>query len=156
MTRLFARSARGTRAFGRAPRNWGQNVSILGAICLRGSLEPRCVNAATDRHVFLTYLKEVLVPQLWKGAVVGLDNLGAHKVKGVRELIGAAGARLLYLPPCSPDLNPIELAWSKLKTHLRAVAARTTEALDAAIAAGWRAVSAQDAQGYFKHCGLLN
>lgn len=82
MTRLYARSFCGTRAFGSAPRNWGDNVSILGALCLRGTLEPMCVNGATDGRVFLTYLKAVLLPQLWPGAVVVMDNLGAHKVPG--------------------------------------------------------------------------
>lgn len=153
MSRRYARSRVNTRAFGYAPRNWGENVSILGALTLRGPLQAMCVNGATDGRVFLTYLKEVLVPQLWPGAVVVMDNLGAHKVKGVRELIEAAGARLLYLPPYSPDFNPIEAAWSKLKSHLRRVAARTTEALDRAIAQGLATISAQDARGFFKHCG---
>ena len=156
MTRLYARSLWGTRAFGSAPRNWGENVSILGALCLRGTLTPMCVNGATDGRVFLTYLKAVLVPQLWRGAVVVLDNLGAHKVKGVRELLEAAGARLLYLPPYSADFNPIEMAWAKLKSSLRKAAARTSEALDRAIAEGLHAVSAQDARGFFKHCGYVS
>ena len=155
MTRRYARSLCGTRAFGSAPRNWGDNVSILGALCLRGTLEPMCVNGATDGRVFLTYLKNVLLPQLWPGAVVVMDNLGAHKVKGVREQIEAAGARLLYLPSYSADFNPIEMAWSKLKNFLRKVAARTSEALDRAIGEGLHAVSAQDAYGFFKHCGYL-
>ena len=109
MTRLYARSRVNTRAFGFAPRHWGANVRILGAISLRGALQPMCINGATAGRVFLTYLKEVLVPQLWPGAVVVMDNPGAHKVKGVREQIEAAGARLLYLPPYSADFNPIEL-----------------------------------------------
>ena len=155
MTRLYARSVCGTRAFGSAPRNWGDNVSILGALCLRGTLEAMCVNGATDGRVFLTYLKAVLVPQLWPGAVVVMDNLGAHKVKGVRELIEAAGARLLYLPPYSADLNPIEMAWSKLKNLLRKARARTSETLDRAIGAGLHAVTASDAHGFFKHCGYV-
>ena len=145
MTRLYARSLCGTRAFGSAPRNWGDNVSILGALCLRGTLEPMCVNGPTDGRAFLTYLKEVLAPQLWPGAVVVMDNLGAHKVKGVRELVAAAGARLLYLPPYSADF----------KSSLRRVAARTSEALDRAIGEGLHAVSASDAHGFFKHCGYL-
>jgi transposase len=155
MTRTCARSRVNTRAFASAPRNWGDNVSILGALCLRGALEPMCVNGATDGRVFLTYLKEVLIPQLWKGAGVVMDNLGAHKLKGVREQIEAAGARLLYLPPCWPDFNPIEMAWSKLKNFLRKVAARTTEALDRAIGQGLHAVSASDARSFFKHCGYI-
>ncbi len=97
MTRLYARSLCGTRAFGSAPRNWGDNVSILGALCLRGTLEPMCVNGATDGRVFLTYLKDVLVPQLWPGAAVVMDNLGAHKVKGVREAHRGSG-RTAALP----------------------------------------------------------
>ena len=106
MTRLHARRRINPRASGPAPRHRGDNVSILGALCLRGPLQPMCVNGATDGRVFLTFLKDVLVPQLWPGAVVVLDNLGAHKVKGVREQIEAAGARLLYLPPYSGGLQP--------------------------------------------------
>ena len=152
MTRLYARSPRGRRAFGHAPRNWGGNVTILGALTLRGPLESMCIAGATSGPVFLTYLDRVLIPQLWKGAVVVMDNLSAHKAKAVRERIEAAGARLLYLSPYSPDFNPIEASWSKLKSHLRKVAARTTAALDAAIAEGLRLISAQDAYGYFAHC----
>ena len=159
MTRLYARRPRGTRAFGSAPRTRGENVSILGALTWPGTLEPMVISGATDGAVFLTCRREVLAPQLRAGAVVVMDHLGAHRVRGVRELIEAAGARRLYLPPYSPELNPIEMAWSKLKTHLRRVAARSTQALDAAIGQGRRAVSAQDARGFFKHCGypgLLN
>ena len=155
LTRLYARSRVNPRAFGFAPRRWGATVSILGAISLRGALQPMCINGATDGRVFLTYLKEVLVPQLWPGAVVVMDNLGTHKVKGVREQIEAAGARLLYLPPYSADFNPIELLWSKLKNHLRRVAARTTQALDRAISEGLASISAKDARGYLAHRGHL-
>ena len=155
MTRLYARSPRGTRAFGSAPRNWGQNVTILGALTLRGPLEAMCISGATNAAVFLTYLERVLLPQLWPGAVVVLDNLSAHRVKAVRALVEAAGMRLLYLSPYSADFNPIEPSWSKLKTHLRKVAARTTAALDAAIAEGLHQTSAQDARGYFAHCGYV-
>ena len=105
---------------------------------LRGTLEAMCVNGATDGRVFLTFLRDVLVPQLWPGAVVVTDNLGA---------------RLLYLPPHSADFNPIEMAWSKLKHFLRKVAARTSEALDRASAEGLHAVSANDAHGFFRHRG---
>lgn len=128
-------------------------MSILGALCLRGTLEPMCVNGATNGPVFLAYLEHCLVPHLWPGAVVVMDNLGAHKVKGVRERIEAVGASLLYLSPYSPDFNPIEMAWSKLKTSLRKVAARTTETLNRAIGEGLRAISPADAHGYFAHCG---
>ena len=154
MTRTHARSLQGTRAYGSAPRNWGDNVSVLGALTLHGTLEPMCINGATTGPVFLSFLDHFLVPQLWPGAVVVMDNLSAHKAKAVREKIEAAGARLLYLSPYSPDFNPIEMAWSKLKTHLRKVAARTSATLDKAIAEGGRAVSADDAHGYFGHCGF--
>ena len=153
MTRLYARSPRGTRAYGHAPRNWGENVTILGALTLRGPLEAMCINGATSGAVFLTYLDKVLLPQLWPGAVVVMDNLSAHKLKAVRAKIEAAGARLLYLSPYSPDFNPIEQSWSKLKSYLRKVAARTTATLDKAIAEGLRRISAEDAHGYFAHCG---
>ena len=153
MTRTHARSLRGTRAYSSAPRNWGDNVSILAALTLRGTLEPMCINGSTTGAVFLAFVENFLVPQLWPGAVVVMDNLSAHQAKAVREKIEAAGARLLYLSPYSPDFNPIEMAWSKLKNHLRKVAARTSATLDQAIANGWRAVSADDARGYFGHCG---
>lgn len=153
MTRLYARSPRGTRAYGTAPRNWGENVSILSALSLEGPLATMYLRGATDGAVFLTYLKEVLVPKLWQGAVVIMDNLRAHKVKGVEELIQAAGARVVYLPPYSPDFNPIELAWSQLKNHLRKVAARTTEALGQAIGEGLARISPSNARGYFTHRG---
>ena len=153
MTRLYARSPRGSRAFGSAPRNWGDNVTILSALGLDGVLASMCLPGAADGAVFLTYLKKVLVPKLWPGAVVVLDNLGAHKVKGVGELIEAAGARRVYLPPYSPDFNPIELAWSKFKSHLRKTAARTKRALARAVKEGLARISTQDARGYFAHCG---
>ena len=153
MTRLYARSLCGTRAFGSAPRNWGDNVSILSALCLRGPLASMYLPGATDGPVFLTYLRKVLLPRLWKGAVVVLDNLGAHKVKGVQTLIESVGARLVYLPPYSPDFNPIELAWSKFKNHLRRVGARTRRTLARAIRTGLATITAKDARGFFKHCG---
>ena len=153
MTRLYARSRRGTRAFGHAPRNWGHNVTILSALSLRGPLASLYLPGATDGPVFLTYLKKVLVPRLWKGAVVVMDNLGAHKVAGVAAQIEAVGARLVYLPPYSADLNPIELAWSQFKSHLRKVAARTKPRLARAIREGLARIHAKDACHYFAHCG---
>ena len=153
MTRLYARSRRGTRAFGSAPRNWGDNISILSALSIHGPLASMYIAGATDGAVFLTYLKQVLVPRLWPGAVVVMDNLGAHKVKGVQTLIESAGARLLYLPPYSADFNPIEPAWSQFKSHLRARAARTQRTLARAIREGLARIRARDARHYFAHCG---
>ena len=151
--RLWARSPKGLRAFGSTPQNWGENISILSALCLQGALASMIVPGSTDAEVFLAYLHQVLVPCLWPGAVVVLDNLSAHKVAGVEEAIEAAGARLIYLPPYSPDLNPIEQAWSKLKSHLRSVGARTYRSLSRAIAKGLELVTPEDTLGFFTHCG---
>ena len=107
----------------------------------------------TDGDIFLAYLEQVLCPRLRPGQVVIMDNLSAHKVEGVRQQIEAAGARLLYLPPYSPDLNPIEPAWSKLKQLLRAAKARTSEALETAVAEGLAAISPANAVAWFSHCG---
>ena len=151
--RLWARSPRGLRAFGATPRNWGENVSILSALSLRGTLASMHVAGSTDGEVFLSYVRQVLVPELWPGAVVVMDNLSSHKVAGVEEAIQSAGACLRYLPPYSPDLNPIEQAWSKLKGHLRTVAARTYPKLARAIATGLQLITSEDALGYFRHSG---
>lgn len=111
------------------------------------------IPGSTDGDVFRAYVEEVLVPELWPGAVVLLDNLSAHKVAGVEDAIEAAGARLLYLPPYSPDLNPIEQAWSKLKAHLRKVAARSYRSLSRAISTGLALITPTDALGFFTHSG---
>ena len=108
-------------------------LTILGAMARNGMLAAMTVEAAIDREVFLAYLDQVLCPKLRTGHVVVMDNLSAHKVEGVRQRIEACGASLLYLPPYSPDLNPIEKAWFKLNTELRATEARTVLALDHAI-----------------------
>ena len=111
------------------------------------------VEGATDAAVFRAYVSEVLAPTLQSGDVVVLDNLGAHKVKGIRTVIQASGAALVYLPPYSPDYSPIKPCWSKLKTCLRAIKARTREALDETLAHAIDTVTASDAKGWFTHCG---
>jgi len=151
--RLWARSPRGLRALGSAPQNWGENISILSALSLQGILASMHVAGSTDGEVFLRYVEKVLAPCLWPGAVVVLDNLSAHKVAGVEQAIKAAGTGLRYLPPYSPDLNPIEQAWSKLKSHLRKKAARTYCALSRAIAQCLKLITPEDACGFFAHCG---
>ena len=153
MTRLYARSRVHTRAFGSAPRHWGDNASVLGALSLRGPLASMSLAGSTDGAVFLTYLKKVLVPRLWKGAVVVMDNLGAHKVKGVQEQIEAAGARLVYLPLYSADLHPIEPAWHQFKSYLRTKAPRTRRTLARAIREGLARIRPPNAKAYFAHCG---
>jgi transposase len=153
MTRRFGRAARGTRVHDAVPKNFGRNVTLLGALSCRGLDAVMSVDGATDAAVFRAFVAHVLVPTLQPGDIVVMDNLGAHKVDGVRRAIEASGARLLYLPPYSPDWSPIEPCWSKLKTYLRAVKARTREALDEALTVAIDMVTPTDARGWFAHCG---
>jgi transposase len=153
LTRLYGRAPRGVRVIDHVPQGHWKVLTILGAITSQGMLAAMTVEAATDSEVFRTYVSEVLVPRLRPGQIVLMDNLRAHKVAGVREAIEAAGCRVRYLPPYSPDLNPIEPAWSKLKTYLRAVKARARDVLEEAVATGLRKITAQDAHGFFAHCG---
>jgi transposase len=111
------------------------------------------IESPTDGDVFLAYLEQVLCPRLRTGHCVVMDNLAAHKVKGVRQLIEATGARLLYLPPYSPDFNPIEKCWAQLKQYLRAAKARSVSALEPAITSALSHLTADQAIGYFRHCG---
>jgi len=150
MTRLYARCAGGRRIHESTPDGRWKVLTILGAISTRGMIATMTIEAATDREIFLAYLDHVLCPKLRPGDVVVMDNLSSHKVAGVRERIEAAGAQLLYLPPYSPDLNPIEKAWSKLKQLLRSVKARTKEALDKAITELLPQISSENALAWFR------
>jgi transposase len=150
MTRFYARCVGGARIHETTPDGRWKILTILGAISTRGMIATMTIEAATDREIFLAYLDEVLCPKLRPGDVVVMDNLSSHKVKGVRERIEAVGAQLLYLPPYSPDLNPIEKAWAKLKQLLRAAKARTKEALDRAIEQLLPLLTAQDAEAWFR------
>jgi transposase len=153
MTRLFGRAARGCRVVDAIPKNHGSNVTLLGSLSCQGLEAVMTIDGPTDAAVFRAYVSEVLVPTLTPGDIVVMDNLSAHKVTGIREAIEAAGATLLYLPPYSPDWSPIEPCWSKLKTYLRAVKARTREALDEALTYAIDLITAADARGWFAHCG---
>jgi transposase len=133
MVRLYARASKGKRAYAARPENSRENITLIGAIALAGFVGAMTIDGYTNGDVFRAFVEQVLVPNLWTGACVVLDNFSAHKVEGIRELIEAAGARLIYLPPYSPDFNPIENCWSKLKEYLRSIAARSREALDTAI-----------------------
>jgi len=152
MTRLYARALGGRRIHESTPGGHWKIMTILGAMSLRGMVATMTIEAATDREIFLAYLDEVLCPKLRPGDVVVMDNLSSHKVHGVRKLIQATGAEVLYLPPYSPDLNPIEKAWAKLKQLLRAAKARSKQALDQAIAEALKLISADNAKAWFKHC----
>jgi len=150
---LYAWSRRGERAFCSLPRNWGANMTLLASMSAGGMGPCLAVEGPTTREVFETYLEEVLVPSLKAGQVVVMDNLSSHKGSRVREFIEGRGCELLYLPPYSPDLNPIEEAFAKLKALLGKAGARTREALIEAIGRALGAVSAKDANGFFKHRG---
>ena len=150
MTRLYARAEGGQRVRDAVPGGHWKMLTILGAMSVDGMIAAMTVQAATDREVFLAYLDRVLCPKLRPGHVVVMDNLSSHKVAGVRERIEACGATLTYLPPYSPDLNPIEKAWSKLKQALRANQARTVEALHDAVANLLPTLSANDANAWFR------
>jgi len=155
LVRLFARAFRGERAIDHAPRNTGANVSLIGALSLDGLIAAMTVNGSVDTAVFMHYLNEVLAPQLWTGAIVVMDNLKVHHAHCVRSAIEAVGARVVFLPPYSPDLSPIELCWSKLKQFLRSKAARTYEALDQGMTEALNYITEDDAVSWFNHCGLF-
>lgn len=153
MVALYARSLRGQRAYAQQPKGRGKNISLIGAMSLKaGFVEGLSFTGGTTGDVFLWFVETLLCPLLWPGAVVVMDNLPAHKVDGVRQVIEAVGARLVYLSPYSPDFNPIENLWSKLKGYLRAVEARTPETLHEAIAQGLSLISLQDVRHWFTHC----
>ena len=154
LTRRRARAPRGERAVGRVPRNHGPNVSLLAALTLDGIGPAAAITGAVDGAAFAAYAEQILAPALRPGQVVVLDNLSAHKSEDARKAVEAAGGRLLFLPPYSPDFNPIELAFAKVKERLRAAAARTPDGLLAATAAAIDAVSATDARGFYAHCGF--
>jgi transposase len=153
MTRAYSRAPKGARVMGSIPQNYGQNVTMLGALGLQGSQAVMTIDGATDADVFRTYVKRVLAPTLAPGDIVVMDNPRAHKAVGVQQTIARRGARLLYLPPYSPDLSPIEPCWSKVKTALRQAKARLREALDTAITEALATVTGADAYGWFLHCG---
>ena len=149
----YGRAPRGQRAEAKVPRNRGANTTILAALTPAGLLAPMVVEGGTTIEVFLTFLEHCLCPALRPGQVVLLDNLRVHKNRAVTERIEATGARVLFLPRYSPDFQPIEGVFSKLKAFLRRAATRTQEALEAAIAAGLATITDRDACGWFTHCG---
>jgi transposase len=154
LTRRRARAPRGQRAVGPVPRNHGTNVTLLAALTPEGIGPALTLTGGVTGAAFAAYAARLLAPSLRPGQVVILDNLTAHKHEQARTAIEAVGARLLFLPAYSPDFNPIELAFSKIKEHLRAAAARTPEDLLTATASAIDAVSAADAHGFYHHCGF--
>ena len=150
MTRRFGRARGGRRVHESTPEGSRKILTVLGAMSLGGMIATMTVEAATDTDIFLAYLDHFLCRELRPGDVVVMDNLSSHKVDGVRQRIEAVGAECLYLPPYSPDLNPIEKAWSKLKQLLRSVKARTVPALDAALTQLLPEIKPSDAKAWFR------
>ena len=124
-TRRYARAPRGHRAYGQVPRNHGANLSVIGALGLRGMVATMSVEGAVDTEIFDTFVSQVLGPALQPGEIVVLDNLAVHHASAIVQVVRAAGGTVLFLPPYSPDFSPIEPCWAKLKTFLRGCAART-------------------------------
>jgi len=153
MTPRYARAPRGTRAYGAVPRNHGQNTTLIAALSVGGIGAAMALDGAADGPAFVAYVRAFLVPTLRPGQVVILDNLAVHKAGAARALVEAAGCALLFLPPYSPDFNPIERAFAKLKEALRRAGARTQAALEAAIARALDAITPSDARGWFTACG---
>ena len=153
MAPIYGYAPKGERLRLLVPRKWGNNTTLLSSMTLSGMGPSMVVEGATTARVFETYLKKVLAPSLEEGQIVVMDNLGAHRPKRVKELIEARGCELMYLPSYSPDYNPIEEAFSKIKNLLRKAAARTKGALVEAIGAALSAVSAEDVRGFFEHAG---
>jgi len=155
MTRLYGRAPGGERCVDHTPHGHWRTMTMLSAIGIEGVIEPATVviDGAMDGPTFLDYVEQCLAPALRPGQVVVMDNLSSHKIAGVREAIEAAGCDLWYLPPYSPDLNPIEKLWSKVKAWLRRVAETTFATVTDAIADALRAVAPDECRNYFASCG---
>jgi transposase len=156
LTRLYARSPKGKRAYGAVPRNKRANITLLAALSLQGMGEAFILEGSADSTVFELYIEQILTPSLQAGQMVILDNLNTHTGAKVRHAIEARGCQLLFLPAYSPDFSPIEEAFSKIKAALRKAGARTHEVLQEAIAAALLTVTAADAAGWFRHCGYAS
>lgn len=153
MTRLRGRAPPGERVVEAVPQGCWRMTTLVGALRRDGPTSALAFDGATDGVAFESFVRQTLCPTLRKDDLVVMDRLGAHRGPAVRELIEAAGARLLYLPPYSPDLNPIEEMWSKVKQQLRSAAPRSDNDLIGAMGDALRAVTASDARGYFGHVG---
>ena len=151
MTRLYARTKKGERAVDYAPHGHWSTTTLVAALSAQGAIAPMVLDGPMDRVSFEAYIEQVLIPALAPGSIVVMDNLSAHKSPAIAEMIHAARAELWYLPPYSPDLNPIELMWSKVKTSLRRAKARTQEALFDAIAEALEDVTPEQSHNFFSH-----
>jgi transposase len=155
MVRLRGRNLIGERLVDYAPHGHWKIITFVGALRLRGMTAPFVLEGAMNGPMFLAYVEQCLVPTLKRGEIVLMDNLPVHKVAGVREAIEAVGATLLYLPSYSPDLNSIEMAFSKLKAHLRKAAERTIAGLLRRIGRVVKAFTPQECTNFFSHAGYV-
>jgi transposase len=155
MTRLRGRSTRGTRLIDKTPHGHWKTSTFIAALRHNRLTAPFTIDGAVNGEIFLTYIRQVLVPTLRRGDVVVMDNLGSHKVPGVREAIEAAGATLVYIPPYSPDLNPIEMVFAKIKSILRKKALRTIEALWKQLGEISECISPTECRNYLRHAGYF-
>ncbi len=153
MTRSRGRARRGERVVGRVPRNHGPNVTCLAALTPTGIRAPLVFPGALDGAIFVQWLRDRLLPTLLPGTTIVLDNLSVHRTAAARAAIEAAGCEVRFLPAYSPDFNPIELAFAKLKTHVRGAASREYEPLLTAIGEGFDRITGTDAVAWYRHCG---
>lgn len=149
----YGRSPKGERARGKAPRNWGKNVTLISSITATGMGPSMSIEGSSDTDSFSIYMREILAPSLLAGQIVLMDNLSVHTSGWVRQLIEEKGCELWLLPSYSPDFNPIEQAFSKVKSILRKAKARTLEVLFEVTHHALEAITSEDARGYFGHCG---
>jgi len=149
MTRSHARAYKGMRAKGAQPKKKGKHVTMIGAMALSGVLTSVLLDGGTNTQVFLSFVEQCLLPVLWEGAIVVMDNLNVHKQEAVRALVESVKATVVFLPTYSPDFNPIELLWSKLKAFIRKHKPRSREALDSVVAQALDSVSLNDILGWF-------
>ena len=153
MTRRYARGPRGQRVVCKTPHGHWKILTTIAALNVNGIRTACCFDGATDTEMFVGFVETFLVPKLKRGQVVVMDNLSAHKSPRVDQLVESVGARVLRLPPYSPDFNPIENAISKMKSLLRKLARRSMQDLETAIATAMSTITPQDARGFFAHCG---
>jgi len=154
MTRFYGRCEGGGRVYDDRPSNKGKNIPLVGAMSDEGLIAAMTFAGSLSTASFLVFIEKVLLPQLWVGAIVAMDNLPVHYAEIAKNLIESVGAKVKFLPPYSPDLSPIELCWSKLKEIIRSAKARTIQALDAAITMAINAITDEDALNWFHHCGI--
>ena len=154
MAPAYGRAPQGQRAYGEKPTAKGERISTIGGLSRAGVLPAMCFEGTLNGRVFLHYVEHFLLPHLQPGKVVILDNAAAHKCEEAVEIIEQTGAKVLFLPPYCPELNPIEYGWSKIKNFLKKKAARTKDQLYDALSEALQMITPQDSQAYFKHCGL--